>query len=150
MTTKGLQHSPETKLKQSESHTQLIPSQLIEKAQEYLLSVQTNPKLLPTISGLALHLHINRQYLYEKAQEIPELSDIMEEVKLRQEEYALTRGISNQANPVFAMFLLKSKHDYRDNPQQLTQNNYMNISPDVLADAMKLMKENKNPSDKLG
>jgi hypothetical protein len=60
-------------------------------------------------------------------------------IAMMQEEYCITRGITQQANPIFSMFLLKSKHNYKDSPQALTQNNYMNISPDVLKDALSLM-----------
>jgi hypothetical protein len=43
------------------------------------------------------------------------------------------------------MFLLKSMHGYNDKTPlyEATQNNYMNISPEVMADALKLMRENE-------
>ncbi|KKL07091.1 hypothetical protein LCGC14_2589470, partial [marine sediment metagenome] len=43
------------------------------------------------------------------------------------------------ANPIFSMFLLKSKHQYHDQPKQLFQQNNFNITPELLQDALKLM-----------
>ncbi|MGI5828364.1 MAG: terminase small subunit [Patescibacteria group bacterium] len=143
MSSKGTIKSLQTRQKISNRLTKIDKRLLVEKAQEYLTQITNNTKQLPTISGLLVELKISKSRFYELVNELPELADIVETITTRQEEFLLTRGINNQANPVFAMFLLKSKHDYRDQPQQLTQNNYMNISPDVLSDALKLMKENE-------
>jgi len=145
MSNKGVKHSPETKLLISDKKKKLSIPQLIQFSNEYINQLTINPKLLPTISGLAIYLKVNRTYLYELASNNPELADIMETIELLQEEYCLTRGITNQANPIFSMFLLKSKHNFRDQPTNQVQNNYMNISPEVLQDALKLMEENKTP-----
>jgi len=146
LSNKGTKQTPQTKKLISEKNKELSIPQLIQLANEYINQLAINTKQLPTISGLAIYLKVNRTYLYELASNNPELADIMDNIELLQEEYCLTRGITNQANPIFSMFLLKSKHNFKDNPQQLTQNNNFNISPDLLADALKLMEENKNPA----
>jgi hypothetical protein len=142
MSSKGTVKSIETRAKISKSKTKINKLQLITSSKSYIEELQANPKQLPTISGLILSLGISSSYFYELANQIPELEEIINHIKLMQENYLLTNGVISKSNPVFSMFLLKCKHDYRDNPQNLTQNNYMNISPDVLKDALKLMNEN--------
>lgn len=67
-------------------------------------------------------------------------------IQVKQEEYLLTRPFTEKANVLMSMFLLKAKHHYQDEPKQLTQNNNFNISPDILADAIKLMRANSDKS----
>lgn len=81
--------------------------------------------------------------LYELAQTWQEVADILEYISMMQEELALRGGLTNKTNPVFSMFLLKSKHGYIDQAQNLTQNNTFNISPDLLADALEIMRSKR-------
>ena len=97
-------------------------------------------KLIPTIVGLCLEIGISRSRMYELADKWVEVSDILEYVSMLQEDKALQGGMTNRLNPIFSMFLLKSKHSYQDQPKQLHQTNNFNISPDLLADAIKLMR----------
>jgi len=72
----------------------------------------------------------------------------VEYIEMLQEQFAINEGFRGKAS-IFSMFLLKSKHNYHDSPQQLTQNNYMNISPDLLADALAIMNEDKKTAKQI-
>lgn len=140
-------HALTTRQKISLSKTKYTKPVLIEGATNYIeriLSQDKSDKLFPSIVGLCLEIGISRSRLYELADKWQEVADILEYIKMMQEETALQGGITNRLNPIFSMFILKGKHGYIDSPQQLTQNNTFNISPDLLADALQLMKENKN------
>jgi hypothetical protein len=143
MSTKGKELTPATRHNISVSKTKIKKSDLIKAGKEYLTQLQENEKQLPTITGYALYAGISKRHLYTLADKYPEVSHILELIINLQEEYALTRGITNRANPIFSMFLLKSKHNFRDNPQNVSQTNNFNISPDVLADAIQLMRSKK-------
>lgn len=145
MSTKGTSLSPITREKIALSKTKHTKSHLINKGIEYINTFldENEPKSAPpSIVGYCLHAGISRSRLYELQATIPELSDTIEYIEMLQEAYALNQGF-NGKSPIFAMFLLKSKQNYHDSPQALTQNNYLNISPELLSDALQLMKESK-------
>ena len=141
MTTKGQQLSTITREKISLAKTRIKKSALIEAGQNYFERLASNPKELPTLTGFCLEANISRSHLSELAHRFSEVMDIIEKLEQLQEQYCLTNGITNKANPIFSMFLLKSKHNFKDQPQKLEQNNYLNVSPELLADALKLMKD---------
>jgi hypothetical protein len=53
----------------------------------------------------------------------------------------ITNGLEGKYNSRFAMFLLKASHGMTEKEPLVdaTQNNYMNISPELLADALEIM-----------
>lgn len=140
-------HTPlTTREKISLSKRKITKAHLITSASEYLTEILNSPKeekKVASVVGFCLYAGVSRSRMYELAQEWQEVADILEYISMLQEQTALEGGMTNKTNPVFSMFLLKSKHGYQDSPQHLTQNNTFNISPDLLADALKLMKENK-------
>lgn len=138
--------STATRQKISLSKTKYKKSDLIDGGAKYIervLNAKKGEKIIPSIVGLCLDIGISRSRLYELADKWQEVADILEYIKMMQEDTALQGGMTNRLNPIFSMFILKGKHGYRDQPQNLTQNNTFNISPDLLADALKLMRENK-------
>lgn len=141
MSTKGKQLSTKTREKISLAKTRITKSALITAGQNYLDRLANNPKELPTLTGFCLEANISRSHLAELAHKYSEVMDIIEKLEQMQEQYCLTNGITNKANPIFSMFILKSKHNFKDQPQKLEQNNYLNVSPELLADALKLMKD---------
>jgi hypothetical protein len=143
MSNKGNKLSNTTKNKIGLARQEVSKSHLIQSGKTYLAKLESNPQLLPTLSGYCLAANIHRSTLLEHSVNIPEVAAIVETIEALQEDYLLTNGIIGKANPIFSIFLLKSKHQYKDQPQQLTQNNTFNISPDLLADALKLMGNNK-------
>lgn len=135
-----------TREKISLSKTKYTKPDLIDGAVDYIdkiLNSDPKEKIIPSIVGLCLHIGISRSRLYELADQWHEVADILEYIRMMQEETTLQGGITNRLNPVFSMFLLKGKHGYQDQAPTLNQTNNFNISPDLLADALKLMRENK-------
>jgi len=146
MSSKGYKHTPEAKQAISDSLTTLTLDVLQTGADSYLQTLSKNDKKLPTLTGLALSMGIHIDKLTHYRTKYPELEKYIKLVETLQQEYALTRGITNQANPIFSIFLLKTRHGYNDQPQQLTQNNTFNISPDLLSEALKIMHKDKKPA----
>jgi hypothetical protein len=96
----------------------------------------------PTIEGLALELGVSARTLYGWETEYPEFFQTMETLRDAQKHMLTTGGLTGKYNSRMAIFLLKASHGMTDAapPINATQNNYMNISPEVLADAMNMMK----------
>jgi hypothetical protein len=105
----------------------------------YIANLNNNPDTMPTLQGYCLEAGVSPSNLNDYRVKFPEVDQLCDTITLEQENFLLTRAINNKSNPIFSMFLLKSKHGYHDQPQSLTQNNSFNISPDLLADALKLM-----------
>jgi len=135
-----------TREKISLSKTKYTKSVLIDGGVKYIdriLNAKKEEKLIPSIVGLCLDIGISRSRLYEIAEKWVEVSDILEYIRMMQEDKALQGGITNRLNPIFSMFLLKGKHGYQDTAPQLHQTNNFNVSPELLADAVKLMRSKK-------
>jgi len=100
----------------------------------------------PTIEGLALELGVSSRTLYGWQDQYPEFFQAMGKIRDIQKHILQSDGLAGKLNVRMAIFLLKASHGLSDAPPPVhaTQNNYMNISPEVLADAMKLLeKENQ-------
>jgi hypothetical protein len=145
MSTKGMHHTELTKRKISIAKTEHNLPEFLTARDTYSKRLMESPKLLHTIVGYCLEVGISQNNIVEYASKYPEVADIINKLHDLQEEYCLTMGITQQVNPIFSMFLLKAKHNFRDSAvTSATQINNMNISPEVLADAFKLMgKTNK-------
>ena len=133
-----------TREKISLSKTKYTKPVLIDGGVAYIdniLNEDEKKKTIPSIVGLCLYIGISRSRIYELADKWQEVSDILEYIRMMQEDKALQGGMTNRLNPIFSMFLLKGKHSYIDTAPALNQTNNFNISPDLLADAIKLMRE---------
>lgn len=139
MSSKGTTKSIATRQKISKTMTKYTKVYLRSKAREYIDHLNEHPEELPTLSGFCMFSGLHKGNLTEKRIEDPELNELLSQIETAQEHYCLVNGITNAVSPGFAQFILKTKHDYKDQPTHLTQNNTMNISPDLLADALKLM-----------
>lgn len=145
MSTKGQILSTTTREKISLSKRKITKDHLISAAITYIDSIIDNEGKfsdIPSIVGYCLAASVSRSRLYELAAEWSEVADIVEYIEMQQEKLAISEGFRGKAS-IFSMFILKSRHNYHDSPQQLTQNNTFNVSPELLADALKLMRENK-------
>ncbi|MBI5151323.1 MAG: hypothetical protein HZA34_01985 [Candidatus Pacebacteria bacterium] len=97
--------------------------------------------VFPTIEGLAAYLGVGSRTLYDWEAEHADFSQAMDKLRDTQKELLITNGLNGKYSTRFAMFLLKANHNMteKDPIVSATQNSYMNISPDLLADALKLM-----------
>lgn len=140
-TTKALALTTREKI--SLSKTKYTKAVLMDGAVIYIdkiLNQKPKEKLIPSIVGLCLDIGISRSRMYELSEKWQEVSDILEYVSMLQENTALQGGMTNRLNPIFSMFLLKGKHGYIDTPQAITQTNHFNVTPELMADAITLMR----------
>jgi ABC-type transport system substrate-binding protein len=68
---------------------------------------------IPTIEGLALYLKINRDTIYDWEEKYKPFSDIIGELRAKQANALVSKGLSGDYNPTIAKVLL-AKHGYRD------------------------------------
>lgn len=68
---------------------------------------------LPSIEGLAMHLDITRETVYDWEEKYPQFSDIVKKLRAKQGEMLLNNGLSGTFNSSISKVLL-SKHDYRE------------------------------------
>lgn len=109
----------------------------VEKAKEYLVkcvdeykqeinttkgSVQVANRLVvkfPSHGGLARHLGVARDTLYDWAGKYPEFSDIIAQMMAMQEERLIDMGLAGSYNSTIAKVIL-TKHGYREGIDQTT------------------------------
>ena len=108
----------------------------------YTKSCQENNEF-PTIENLSSYLGVGTRTLYSWEEAYPEFQQTMDILRDAQRHLLISGGLTNKYNARFATFLLKASHGFSDAKPvlQATQNNFMNISPELMADALKLMKE---------
>lgn len=95
--------------------------EIVIRAQEYLNSCKDSSKddgrttkvNIPTKGGLAVHLDVSRETLYDWAKKYPEFSDIMEKLGAEQESRLINNGLAGTYNSTIAKVLL-TKHGYTD------------------------------------
>lgn len=95
----------------------------------------------PTIEGLAQYLGICVRTIYDWEKQHDEFLQTIDTIRDTQKQLLITNGLTGGYNSRFAMFLLKANHGMTEKEPLVdaTQNNYMGISPDLLADALRLM-----------
>jgi hypothetical protein len=93
----------------------LYSQEIIDKSLDYLENFANYGDLIPQIAGLALHLGVRRDTLYEWAKEDgkEEFSDIFEAVKGKQEKTLINGSLGGELNPAISKMLL-TKHGYSD------------------------------------
>jgi hypothetical protein len=74
---------------------------------------------IPTIEGLAVHLHIARDTVYDWEKKYPKFSYILEDLRSEQANRLLNNGLSGTYNSTIAKVLL-TKHGYREGIDQTT------------------------------
>lgn len=92
---------------------------------------------IPSIEGLALHLKISRDTVYDWEKKYPDFSYIIEELRLTQASKLINKGTTGEYNSTITKVLL-SKHGYREaveqtglngGPLQVQVVNYANTAP---------------------
>ncbi len=80
----------------------------------YELKLKVN---LPTIEGLALHLEVSRETIYDWERKYQEFSDIIDKLRQKQADTLISKGLSGDYNSTIAKVLL-TKHGYREGLEQ--------------------------------
>jgi hypothetical protein len=81
-----------------------------EKFTTYKEKIRVN---LPTIEGLAIHLGIHKDTIYDWEKKYPEFSDVINVLRGKQARELINKGLSGDYNPIIAKLLL-TKHGYTD------------------------------------
>lgn len=84
---------------------------------------------LPKIEGLALHLKVSRDTIYEWEKQHKEFSDILEQVRQLQAERLIDGAISGRYNAAITKLLL-AKHGYRESTDVTTDGKAISITFD--------------------
>lgn len=145
MSTKGHQLATITKYKiaianrkdRAELHRSLI--EFIEKA-------KTNPqKFRPSILNAAIFSNISESALLHYEARSPENSEIRQllaHIRDLSKQNLIENGLKGKFNSNLTTRLLEANHGLTAQPpQNLSQTNIYNVSPDILADAIKLSKK---------
>lgn len=93
----------------------IYSDEIVEKAAEYLLTYKELGDAVPQIAGLAIHVGINRDTVYEwaKHEDKSEFSDIVGEVLIAQERSLMNGGLKQDFNASITKLLL-NKHGYSE------------------------------------
>lgn len=98
---------------------------------------------LPTIEGLALHLNVNRDTLYEWEKIHKEFSDILAHLRAEQAKRLIDNGLSGDYNPVIAKLLLM-KHGYAEKTETDLTSKGEKLAPAVQITGMQIIKDEPN------
>lgn len=95
----------------------------------------------PTIEGFSTKIGVGARTLYDWQAEYPDFLHTMDELRDTQKHMLISKGLTGGYNTRFAMFLLRANHGMREKEPliEATQNSFMGVSPDLLADALELM-----------
>lgn len=96
---------------------------------------------LPKAEGLALHLGVRRETLYDWAGKYDEFSNILERINQIQADRVINMALTGKYNPLIAKLLL-GKHGYKDQ-KDITSGNepIFKPSPEEEAAATKALEE---------
>lgn len=103
---------------------------------------------LPTFEHFATIIGVGTRTLYDWESVHDEFSHAMDYLRDTQKHVLINNALIGKYNARFATFLLKASHKYRENEPIITNNeNNMNISPELLADAIKIMRSRAEAGD---
>lgn len=69
---------------------------------------------LPTVYGLALHLNVNRDTLFEWAKVYPDFSDSLKKLNDIQANNLINKGLKNEYNSTIAKLMLSANHGMKE------------------------------------
>ncbi len=78
---------------------------------------------LPTIEGLSRYLGIHKDTVYEWEKIHPEFSDALSNLRAKQGEVLINKGLSGDYNPTIAKLMLSNNHGYREKTDVTTNGN---------------------------
>lgn len=152
MSTKGKELTTTTRYKIAVSKTK-DRTETLAKLREYV-SILNDPKetgLIPSLVSASLYAGISKKALLQwelTTAENSEVREILDFVRDLEEKYLRENGLKGLTDSKLTGLLLKADHGLQEKPQQLTQNNTFNISPDLLAEAIELSRQPKGKAKK--
>lgn len=111
----------------------------------YIKKCQKNNDFI-TIESLASELGVGTRTLYSWEEVHSDFRQTMDMLRDAQRDQLLRGGITRKFDSRFAAFLLKANHGMQDKqpPFHAIQNNTFNVPAEIMADAIKLIRE-KDP-----
>lgn len=89
-------------------------------------------------------MNVGTRTIYEWIDIYDDFSQTIEMLRDLQRQMLVSKGLKGEYNSRFSIFLLKANHQFRENELLINSsqnNNYLNISPELLADALRIMRE---------
>lgn len=147
MSTKGKELTVQTRYKISVSKTK-DRTKTLAKLNEYknLLLDPKEKTLIPSIVSASLYAGISKKALLQwelTTAENSEVREILDFIRDMEEKYLRENGLLRLTDSKLTGRLLEADHGIGGKPQQLTQNNTFNVSPELLADAIELSRTRK-------
>ena len=96
--------------------TKYNPDILYPQIEKYIKSCGRENTSLPTIEGLALHLNLNKETLYNWSEKYPQFSNAIKKILMEQKTQLMNDGMygGKEVNAAMAIFLLKVNHGMHD------------------------------------
>jgi len=93
-------------------------NEILVKARHYLSNFRDYGDIIPSVAGLASHLHIARSTVYDwaKQEDKKEFSDILDDILSDQEKLLLNKGLSGEFNAQITKLVL-GKHGYKESSE---------------------------------
>ena len=108
---------------------QTYTKEVVVKDQIQVINAQ-RPNSIPSIAGLATHLEVNRDTVYEWAKHHKEFSDILDDLQRKQEDFLLFHGLTKGYDSSFAKFITQNVTRFRDKLETNNTNKEIGITID--------------------
>ena len=115
--------------------------EIVEKARAYINDYEMYGDMIPSIEGMAEHLGLHRDTLYDWArQESKEFSDILGKLLQKQQKVLINKGLSNKFNSAITKLVL-GKHGFHDKMDQDIISSDKSMQPNVIELVAKVNEE---------
>lgn len=141
MSNSGTIRTEESKRKISVANTR-DHTELYNRLEEYISNLKEND--CPLIVSASLYAGVSEQALLNhelRTTEESKLRELLNKIRMLQKDFLIRNGLANKINGKLTGLLLSAEHGINDRPQQLTQNNTFNISPELLAEAIEISRK---------
>ena len=106
--------------------------ELEEKARAYIHDYEMYGDMIPSIEGMAVHLGLHRDTLYDWAKQKDKgFSDILRLTIQNQERTLLNKGLNNTFNSAITKLVL-GKHGYHDKMEQDITSSDESMKPTII------------------
>ena len=99
--------------------------EIVVKDQVQVINLE-RPNSIPSIAGLARHLNVSRETIYDWGKKFKEFSDILEALYIKQEEFLLYHGLTKGYDSGFAKFITQNVTKYREKVEHVVDDETKN------------------------
>ena len=115
--------------------------EIVEKARAYIIDYEMYGDMIPSIEGMAEHLGLHRDTLYDWArQDSKEFSDILGRCMQVQQKTLVNKGLNNTFNSAITKLVL-GKHGFHDKMDQDLTSSDKSMQPNVIELVAKVNEE---------